>query len=72
MTNVSSVLIFVVVLFYVRGGRRKGWGGVSESLTNVLSVLIFVIVLSYVRGKQLWHCRAGQLTKVHFSWAGLV
>ena len=50
-----------------------GLGGKSSCLKMLmlLVVVVVVVLLFYVHGKHLRSCRDGQLTKPHFSWAGV-
>ena len=55
----------------------EGWAGSSEKTMKLYTidtqvvVVVVVVLLFYVHGKHLRSCRNGQLTKPHFSWAGL-
>ena len=44
---------------------------ISKGEGNNQVVVVVVALLFYVHGKHLRSCRDGQLTKPHFSWAGL-
>ena len=46
--------------------------GRNDPEPNICAIIVIVVVLLfYVHDKHLRSCRDGQLTKQHFSWAGL-
>ena len=51
--------------------KPKQKARLPREVNHLHNVVVVVVLLFYVHSKHLRLCRDGQLTKPHFSWAGL-